>query len=123
MLENLRSKPDYIKKIIATFFATVVFIIIAFVWFSSYDARKHSEENRDKALSPLSGFTSMYDAKVFEYKSMLTGTPSYTSNSEHTATSTSTSTITFDISKIVIIDPGSSSRTMGTSSLPSVPTR
>lgn len=123
MLDTLRSKPVYLKKIIAVSAATFIFLVIVFVWFSSYDARKHSNENQDKALSPLSGFTSMYNAKIFEYKGMLTGIPAYTSNPEHEATSTAASTIDFDVSKIVIIDPSASSTKAGTSSIPVPPLR
>lgn len=80
MLESLRSKPDYVKKIISFSLSSVIFLMIMFVWFTSYDARAHSEESREKALTPLSGFSAMFDNKVSEVKENYSANLMYTTS-------------------------------------------
>lgn len=111
MLESLRSKPDYVKKIISFSLSSIIFLMIMFVWFTSYDARAHSEESREKALTPLSGFSAMFDNKVSEVKENYSANLMYTTTSTEKKESDSIVPILpasvpqgFDASGVVVVD-------------------
>ncbi len=107
MLEKLRAKPDYIKKSISLVVTIIISSGIFFVWLSSWDARNSVGETREKTLSPLAGFTSVFQGVSSDVKNAISGTPSYAENRRDGGESTATSTRTtgFDISGVVVIDP------------------
>ena len=115
MLEKLRAKPDHIKKSISLTLTIVIFSGIVFVWFSSWDARMHEGEIREKTVTPLSGFTTMIDGFVSGIKTGISSTPTYVENPAiaPATTTSATSTTGFDLSGVVIIDSDHS-----TSSIP-----
>ncbi len=113
MLKKLRAKPDHIKKIISLGVAIVISAIIFIVWLSSFNARQNGDEAREKTLSPISGFTEVFQGVVSDVKNSFSGMPSYIENigsqaTTTTATTTLTTTPTFDLSGVVIIDPSES---------------
>ncbi len=107
MLEKLRAKPDHIKKSISLVFTIVIFSGIVFVWLSSWDARNSGVETREKTLSPLAGFTTIFEGVSRDIKNAISGTPSYVENRPNAGVGTATSTRTgdFDMSGVVVIDP------------------
>ncbi len=112
MLEKLRAKPDHIKKNVSLFLTTLIFCGILFVWVSSWDARMHDEENRNKTLSPIAGVMSMFDGLVANFNDKISGAPSYIDLggvATSTTSSTATSSNNFDISGVVVIDASATS--------------
>ncbi len=107
MLEKLRAKPDHIKKSISLVFSIVVFSGILFVWLSSWDARNSGGETREKTLSPLAGFTTVFKGIIADVQSAISGAPSYVENrhDEVESTASPTETTDFDMSGVVVIDP------------------
>lgn len=104
MLEKLRAKPDHVKKSIALAMTVVIFSVIVAVWWSSFDARQNGSEARDKALSPVAGFATLFQGIVSDVKNSFSGMPSYTESPSSEAV-VATSTISdFDMSGVVIID-------------------
>lgn len=82
-----------------------------FVWFTSYDARAHSEESREKALTPLSGFSAMFDNKVSEVKNNYSANLIYTTSSTEGKETDGVMPILpastpqgFDTSAVVVVD-------------------
>ncbi len=116
MLEKLRAKPDNFKKSLALGITIVIFSIILFVWISSWDARSSGDEIREKTVSPLSGFTTMFDGFMSGARDSVSAVPSYVENTPSATTSTATSSPIFDLSSIVVVDPLVSTTT-ATSSL------
>lgn len=118
MLEKLRAKPDHIKKSISLVLTIVIFSIILFVWFSSWDARMRGDETREKTASPLSSFKMMLEGFVADVREGISSAPSYVENTPRVATSTTASTAPsplFDISSVVIIDSTTSTTSSSTS--------
>ncbi len=113
MLEKLRAKPDHIKKSISLIFTLVIFSGILFVWLSSWNARSSGEETREKTLSPLAGFGTIFEDIVSDVKNSISGAPSFVENRRVTGTSTVTSAgvSDFDMSEVVVIDKKTSSST------------
>ncbi len=114
MLKKLREKPDHIKQIIALVVAIVISAIIFAVWWSSFSARQNGEEAREKTLSPIAGFTEVFQGVVSDVKNSISGMPSYVENTvgqeaETTSTTTFGTKPTFDFSGVVIIDSSASS--------------
>jgi len=113
MLEKLRAKPDHVKKSISLVLTVLIFLGILFVWISSWDARMHDEEIRNKTVSPVAGVTSMFDGFISGFKEIISGAPSYI-DLEGTASSTAlsaTSTSVFDVSGVVVIDGSATTTT------------
>ncbi len=107
MLKKLRAKSDHIKKIISLSFTILIFSGILFVWLSSWDARNSGGETREKTLSPLAGFTAVFQGISSDVKNAISGAPSYVENRRDGGESTASlaTTTDFDISGVVIIDP------------------
>lgn len=116
MLEKLRAKSERAKRIISLGFTIAVFSGILFVWISSWGAQSQSEEIQSKAESPLASFSSMWDGLVMDVKDIISGAPSFTTNSATLATTTpslaATSTDNFDVSGVVVIDPSEGTTTV-----------
>ena len=102
MLEKIRAKPDHIKQTIAICLTIFLFSIVLFVWWSSWDARKTGNETREKAVSPLTGITSVLKGITGDIKSSYSSLNSF-ENATTTAT-TSMSRASFDMASVVIID-------------------
>ena len=111
MLEKLRAKPYHTKKSIALGLTIAIFSIILFVWISSWDARSNGDEIRQKTVSPLSGFTTMFEGFMSGARDSFSDVPSYIENTPSVATSTATSTTSFNVSDVVVIDPSVSTTT------------
>lgn len=119
MFETLKTKPDYIKKIIAFVVSGSIFVVIAIVWYSSFGARYHGEETRSMALSPLLGVSAMFNNKVFDLKEYYTANFFYSTNTTDKTVAAvqpvSTSTPTFDFSGIVVLDSATTTVSSATS--------
>lgn len=100
MLNKIRQKPDHVKHSLAIAITTVIFSCIVFVWWSSRDARSSSVFVREKTVSPLDGFTSMFDGFVSGIKDRLSNEVAPSEQS----VSTSTEDESFDLSGVLIID-------------------
>ncbi len=115
MLEKLRAKPDHVKKSISLALTIFIFSGIVFVWLSSWDARNTGGETREKTLSPLAGFTTIFQGVISDVQSAISGSPSYVENRRDTGvvTPTSTGITVFDMSGVVVIDPSRTASTTG----------
>ena len=109
MLKKLRAKPEHVKKRITLVFTIVIFSIIVFVWLSSWDARMHGGETREKTLSPIDSISEVFHGIAKEVKDGIAGTQTYIENSKNNMSASATSTSGFDLSGIVVLDPGASS--------------
>ena len=109
MLEKIRAKPDHIKQTIAICLTIFLFSIVLFVWWSSWDARKTGDETREKAVSPLTGITSVLKGITGDIKSSYSSMDSF-ENATTTAT-TSMSRTAFDMASVVILDSSVSATT------------
>lgn len=103
MLNNLRSKPEHVKKSLSLFLTIIIFSGILFAWVSSWDARMRGDEIRDKTVSPVIGVTSMFDGLVSGFNEKISGMPSFVENNE-SATIATTSEEVFDLSGVVVLD-------------------
>ena len=111
MLEKLRAKPYHTRRSIALGLTIAIFSIILFVWISSWDARSSSDEIREKTVSPLSGFQTMFEGFMSGARDSVSSVPSYVENTPSVATSTATSSSAFDVSGVVVIDSSASTAT------------
>ena len=111
MLEKLRAKPYHTRRKIAFGLTIAIFSIILFVWISSWDARSSGNEIREKTVSPLSGFSTMFEGFMSGTRDSVSPVPSYVQNTPSVVTSTGTSPLSFDASGVVVIDPSMSTTT------------
>lgn len=114
MLEKLRAKPESVRKQLALGITIVLFSVIFFVWFSSWDARIAKDEAREKTASPVVSLGAVFQGFTTEIKDRInsvgSGAPFGVSGAA-TEGETPTATSTFDISGIVVIDRTHSSST------------
>ena len=117
MLKKLQAKPHHIKKGIALFLATIISGVIFSVWISSWGARSQGEETRGKMVSPLTGFSTMFEGFTSEMRDSVSGVPEYVENNISVATSTATTSATFDLSGVIVLDSSVSTTTSTSTSL------
>lgn len=124
MLETLRAKPDHIKKTIALTTTSVIFGVVLFVWWSSFDARKNEEQSRAQAVSPILGLASVLEGVTSEIKASYSSATSFEEDMGASVTGSITkasSTAAFDTSSVVVID--AASPLVGTSSVATTTTQ
>ena len=125
MLQKLRAKPDHVKKSLSLFLTIVIFSVILFVWLSSWDARSREDESRAKAVSPLSGFGTMFEGFTAGLRESISDAPwggknassSPQASDEQVPLSVATSSPSFDISGVIVIDGSVGTTTVATSSV------
>ena len=114
MFEQLRAKPEPVGKQLALGVTIILFGIIFFVWFSSWDARTTKDKAPEKTASPTASFGTVFQGFVTEVKDKIQlfspqssqGTPEETTEGKLPA-----ATSTFDISGIIVIDRSHASST------------
>lgn len=75
MLKKIQAQPEHVRQKISFVLTLVIFVMIFFIWLSSWGARTASEDSRERTASPLESVKEIFSGTVSDVKDEIANAP------------------------------------------------